>query len=1117
MERFTRRELVVVGLFLVAAAGAAVFAWANFTRAFPEASLTFAVNRSSSRPVGETFLRQHAPVAAAALAGRRHAAIFQVDGQAKLYLEREVGLERMAELIRQRQVRPWRWSHRFFLPLDKEEVSVEVAPEGDVVGFSHAIPEERAGASLEEGEARQRAEAFLATAMGLRLDQVVLVESHREDRPARRDWTFTYERNGWRAGEATYRLEVGLSGEEVASYREFLKVPDAWVHSYQRLRSANETAAMAALFGIAVTLFAAVAVLLRAARRHEVRWRLAFGVTAVSFVLALALALNDLPTASYTFDTTESWGGFVAGQFLRALGGAGVQSLLVFIVVAAGEPLYRARFPGQMRIAAIFTRSGWRSKRVALGLILGYCLAALFIAYQVAFYLVGKRVGAWNPAEVPFDNLLNTSFPWLAVLFIGFYPAVSEEFLSRVFSIPLVERLTRSQVAAVAIPALIWGFAHANYPAQPFYIRGVEVSLAGILVGIVFYRFGVIPCLVWHYVVDAGYTSMLLVRSGNPYFVVTALVGTGVLLIPLAVALVAAWRAGGFVVDPSLDNAADPPPEEPVRRATPWRGSIAAPSARWLLPAGVATLLLAVAATGWVPAAGKGVGVTARPATVRRAAADFLARRGVDVSAWRFVVTARGEVLDRSVRRYLLEHGGVAGVQRFAAEVPAWRVRVFRGGEREEWQLEVDDRAGAVVRYRHTVREEAPGPALGEAEARSLAEASLRELGIDPATLAFKESTSERRPARLDYVFTFADPRRSVGEAEYLLSVTVQGDAVDGHERRIKLPEAWERQRARATVWHYALIAVRIGALAWLVVTGLLALARAQRAGTLPWRPVWMWAGAAAVVMAAAAAVSYPLLWQEYVTAWPIAVFRTWMLIGLAIGFLLKVAGIVLALAALVAAQPIALGACDAYARRRVAASSVGAALMVVGVTLLWGAAVNLARSRAPQLFPDAPVELPTNLATALPVVAGLGNAVAVALLLVAAVGVAAHLVGRTTPGWQRWLFLAAATLAAVPTGADATAGELACGLLQGAALVALAWVVVRFVLARNPVAYLLAALWTAATRAALPLLGQPGANYAVQGALLLALAAGAGLLWLYGAGRSGTPEGAVGGTGEAG
>ncbi len=1107
MEHFTRRELGVIGLFLVAAAGAGVFAWANFTRAFPEASLTFAVNRASSRPVAETFVRQHAPVAAAALAGRRHAAIFQVDGRAKLYLERELGLEPMAELVRNREVRLWRWSHRYFLPLDKEEVRVEVAPEGEVVGFSHAIPEERPGPMLEEGEARRRAEAFLEAAMGVRLDQLSLVEASREDRPARRDWTFTYERNGWRAAEATYRLEVGVSGEEVASYREFLKIPDAWLHSYQRLRSANETTAMAAVLGIAVTLFVAVGVLLRAARRRDVRWRLAFGVTAVSFVLSLALTLNDLPTASHGFDTTESWGAFVAGQLLRALGGAGVQSLLIFIVVAAGEPLYRARFPGQMRIAAIFTRAGWRSKRVAMGLILGYCLAALFAAYQVAFYLVGKRFGAWNPADVPFDNLLNTSFPWLAVLFIGFYPAVSEEFLSRVFSIPLVERLTRSRVAAVAIPAVIWGFAHANYPAQPFYVRGVELSVAGILLGIVFYRFGVIPCLVWHYVVDAGYTSMLLVRSGNPYFVVTALVGTGILLLPLAVALVAAWRAGGFVADPSLDNAADSPPEEPTHRPAPWQGSIAAPSARWLLPAGVATVLLGAAASQWVPSAAEGVGVTRRPAAVQRAVAEFLARRGVDVAGWRVVVTARGEVLDRAVRRYLLEHGGVAAVQRFAAEVPAWRVRVFRGEEREEWQLEVDDRSGAVVRYRHTLREEAPGPTLTEAEARSLAEASLRELGMDPAALAFKEFAAERRPARLDYVFTFADPARRVGEAEYLVSVTIQGDAVDGHVRRIKLPEAWERQRARATAWHYALVAVRIGALAWLVVAGLLALARAQRAGTLPWRAVWLPTGAAAAVLAAAAAVNYPLLWQEYVTAWPIAVFRTSMLIGLTIAVLLKVAGIVLALAMLVAAQPVAVGAFAAAARRRVAASSVGAALVVVGGALLWGAAVDLARSRAPRLFPDAPVEIPANLATALPAVGGLGNAVTAAIFLVALVGVAAYLVGQASRGWQRLLLVAVGAVALVPGGADATAGELACGLLQGAALVGLAWVLVRFVLASNPVAYLLAAGWGAAARAALPLLSQPGPRYAFEGMLLLVLAAVAGLLWLYRAGEGGTWE----------
>jgi len=115
------------------------------------------------------------------------------------------------------------------------------------------------------------------------------------------------------------------------------------------------------------------------------------------------------------------------------------------------------------------------------------------------------------------------------------------------------------------IPALIWGFAHANYPAQPFYIRGVEVSVAGLFVGIILYRFGVLPCLVWHYVVDSGYTSMLLVRSGNLYFVVTALAGVGALLIPLVATLVAAWRRGGFVEDPQILTVPSRPRRNPRR------------------------------------------------------------------------------------------------------------------------------------------------------------------------------------------------------------------------------------------------------------------------------------------------------------------------------------------------------------------------------------------------------------------------------------------------------------------------------------------------------------------------------------------------------------------------
>jgi hypothetical protein len=1103
MSHFTRGEKLFLLGAVVLAVAAGTFAWTNFKRAFPEAHLTFTVNRTSSEPVAEKFLRENAPAGAAAIAGRRHAAIFQANDQAKVYLERELGLEKLGELTRDRQVRLWEWSHRWFRPLTKEEVKVSVTPEGEVMAFAHLISEEAAGPSLEEPAARAIAERLLKSAFNLDPSGLTFIESKREDRPHRRDWTFTFERSGWKAKDATYRMQVEVHGDEAAAYREFLKVPDAWTQSYQRLRSANNTTALVAAFGIVLTLLAAVVVLFREGRRNNVRWRLVLLLTAVSFSLFFLLSLNGLPLATYNFDTTGTFGAFLAQQVLGGIAGAGVQSLLIFIVVAAGEPLFRARFASHLRVSALFEPVGWKSRKFAFGLILGYCLAALFIAYQVAFYLVGSRLGAWNPAEVPFDNLLNTSFPWLAVLFIGFYPAVNEEFMSRVFSIPLVEKIAHSKVAAVVVPAMIWGFAHANYPAQPFFIRGVEVSIAGLFVGIILYRFGVLPCLVWHYVVDAGYTSMLLVRSGNLYFMITAIVGTGVLLIPLAATLVAAWRRGGFVEDPAALNAAEPAPTEPEAAAATQSAPIVAPPLRVVLPVGLVLAVVGLLLMWRAPSPGRGVGVSLRPAAVRAAAEAFLGGRGVDPSRWRFVVTARADILGSSARRYLLENGGVAQVARFAAEVPAWQVRAFRPEEREGWQLSVGDPAGKVVRFEHSLREEAPGASLPVEEARRKAEAALAAAGFDVGKLVFKEARTEKRPARLDHTFTWKDPARAVGEAEYLLDVTVQGDAVDGMSRRVKLPEAWERAREKETVLFYARIAVVLGMVALLITHGLLAFYRGVRGGSIPWRPVVGASGGLVALFLAGIALSYPLAWSRYDVSMPEALFRTTSLIGMAIVTLLFAGFAVLALGTLVSCFPDARAAASPPSRRPAAAATALGALAVVGGSLALQGLVSFARGAVPRAFSDAPVGIPGSVATALPALGGLDGPLLSFLTFLGLAGLAIHLWRGLRNPWLNALFAAGLLVALIPVGRGASALEAAAGFVQAAVLLGGGVLLVRFVLGTNPAAYLLAAAWAVVVAAAIELIGQPGSFYASQGWLLLVVTAAVSGWWLL----RGAPE----------
>src|ERR1043166_4079512 len=223
MDRLNRRDWFFIAVCVVLFAITLGIALTNFSRAFPEASIDFKVDRGASRVIAERVLqREHV-----AVAGLRNTASFETDDDAKIFLERTLGLDRARSAMRN-DVRLWSWHQRWFKPLQEEEMSVDVAPTCEVIGLTHKIPEDRAIPTPDIGTARSLAESFLAR-NGLKLEGVSLVAQSERNLPHRIQRIFTWDSKSVRPGGAPYRTVVTVDGNVISSFSQHIRVKIRWM------------------------------------------------------------------------------------------------------------------------------------------------------------------------------------------------------------------------------------------------------------------------------------------------------------------------------------------------------------------------------------------------------------------------------------------------------------------------------------------------------------------------------------------------------------------------------------------------------------------------------------------------------------------------------------------------------------------------------------------------------------------------------------------------------------------------------------------------------------------------------------------------------------------------
>jgi membrane protease YdiL (CAAX protease family) len=1135
-DRLTGSDKRALLLWVLLGIVGVVFAQKYFFRAFPEASVDFKVSRAEALARAKQFVGSLGED----VSGYQSAIVFDLDDNAKTYLEREVGLQQANQLMAS-ELNIWYWNVRFFRPQQEEEFYVRVSPAGQIVGYEHKIEEARAGSALDRAAAQASAQEFLSRKMGVELSawDFLPEEANSSKKPNRLDWSFTWEKHGFRAKDAPYRLRVGLQGDRAGSSEEFLHVPEAWERSYAKLRSTNIFYNQVAIIPYLLLMGAALWLGILLTKRGQTSWGPAIKLGVIVAILLTFMQLNNWPLERMSYDTNTAYGGFVLKQILSAILFGVASALTISLIMPGAEPLYRASQPGKLQLYKALTLRGLRSKEFFSAATVGLSLAAAHIGFIVAFYIVAGHFGAWAPQELNYENSVNTTFPWIAGVAIGVLAATSEEFLFRLFAIPFLKRLTGSNIVAVIVPAFCWSFLHSAYPNEPPYIRGLEVGLIGIVAGFVMLRWGILATLIWHYTVDASLVGLLLVRSNSLYFKISGVVVGLAALAPLIFAGVSYLSRGRFEPDEDLLNSAEPIGEIGFE-SVPAETGAAPVTHRYdaLTPATLIFLAVCLVLGGvaaWrfkTPALGDYLKLSVDAKSAKARADEILRQHGLDPNSYRHA-TILADVTDPVTNEFLRQRVGIDRLnQIYAAEVPGvvWQVRYFRDSQPEEYSIKLRP-DGSLAAFHHKLAEDAPGASLTKEEAAVKAEKYLREVKkLDLGQWNLVETYSDKRIHRTDHELAWqqrtpidsgsTSSNDTVSHAFVRVKVAVLGDEVVDYrgayyskpdareelEQReggtfwtfIKIPDEWRRkqeeQSLARTIYSFAVPILLFGGLGITALVVFFKNLRSEAMRAIPWRRLVLWAiwGLVAYVLVVGFGNRIQYFLNSYQTAIPFKTMLGGLVIGLLLGAVLYAGG----LAAL-------FGVAAYFSNRAFGEERLPVGRPMPGVyyrDALWigmcGTAGLLGIRRLIEFITvhwqtmhrSLPLSLGQNFDAVLPSGATLGGALISSLFLTGVVGFVAAFVSSVLRA--RWLRFAIFLLGAMFfTGSGwGNATDFAKQFFAEAILLGVIVFGVRRVMRFNALGGLLIVALLALLGAAAQFLGQPEAFYRTNGYVVVLL-----------------------------
>lgn len=530
MIKISRRTKSTIIWLILGIAGLSVFAF-FYNSAFPVSSIYIKLSPKETFKKAEAFIHSQG----FEVKGFDKTILFSVDPGASSYSQKTQGIKKSNELIR-RKLPIWYWHARWFKELEKKNFVVDVHPTtGEIVGFYYSILDDEKGANLTPQEAITLAQNFLIR-QGFDIREYELKSNSTTKQAHRTDYFLSWEKKNFNIKEATLRVDLALYGDTLGYYKSYLKIPETFGRELERETSLGIALTMLTSILMFLLIIAAVAVAVAQHKESKINWKFGAFFGSVVAMLMICSDLNGIPLLWNNYPNTISKFMFIGMSLGTSVLSAIVTGLLIFVYGSTGEPLARDLWHTKIPLIDAF-----KNKKFALGeishlFVVGYSLGFIFLGYITLFYLIGTNFfNIWMPPQAEYSNMLGTILPFLFPLTIAISSAISEEFMFRLFIISFLKRHLKKTWVVIFISAVFWAYSHSNYAVFPAYVRGIELTIYGMVLGVAFLKYGLEVVVIAHFVINSLLVGLPLLRSHNAYFVISGLVVAMLALLPIPV------------------------------------------------------------------------------------------------------------------------------------------------------------------------------------------------------------------------------------------------------------------------------------------------------------------------------------------------------------------------------------------------------------------------------------------------------------------------------------------------------------------------------------------------------------------------------------------------------